>query len=158
MEISLQDFNALSAEQSRREVRIAQLEMELQVQKEKYTQEITALSNERDELWRENSRLREQIVMLETDFENVRFENQWMRQFIWLSVKKVQHFFSTIHNLELLSGIKSFVLNVLPESATNEQIAFANKVMQLPMKEELPRVVNVAGNYNDIHDNGSVVK
>ena len=89
MEISLQDFNALSAEQSRREVRIAQLEMELRAQQEKYTKDITALSNEREALLTENYKLREQIFMLEADFENVRFENQWMKQFLWLSVKKV---------------------------------------------------------------------
>ena len=158
MEISLQDFNALSAEQSQREVRIAKLEMELQTIQDKHAQEIAALHKERDELWSENNRLREQVVMLETDFENVRFENHWMRQYILLSVDRVRIFFSRMRNIEVLSAVKSFVLNVLPENASAEQIAYANRVMQLPMKEEPPRVVNVAGNYNDIHDNGSVVK
>ena len=147
MNISVEDFNALSAEQSRREVRIATLEMELQAQ---------AAKNK--EMMAENLMLREQVDLLRSDYENVRFENHWMRQYILLSVDRVRIFFSRMRNIEVLSAVKSFVLNVLPENASAEQIAYANRVMQLPMKEEPPSVVNVAGNYNDIHDNGSVVK
>ena len=40
--------------------------------------------------------------------------------------------------IEVLSAIKTFVLEVLPENATPEQIAFATKTMEQPKQEKLP--------------------
>lgn len=147
MNISIEDFNALSAEQSRREVRIATLEMELRAQAVKHQEETEALRRERDALWDENMSLREQNELLRADYENLRFENHWMKQYILLSVEKVQHFFSHIHDFTMLSAIKSFVLDMLPSNATVEQIAYTRDVLRLPMTEETPRVVSVSGDY-----------
>ena len=156
MNISLEDFNALSAERSQREVKIATLEFKLQALEIKHKEEMATLLGERDALWAENSSLREQNDLLRTDYENLRFENHWMKQYILLSVERVQHFFSHIRDFTLLSAIKSFVLDMLPPNATPEQRAFTQDVMRLQMPEDLPQIINVAGNYNDIHNNENV--
>ena len=147
MNISLEDFNALSAERSQREVKIATLEFKLQALEIKHKEEMATLLGERDALWAENSSLREQNDLLRTDYENLRFENHWMKQYILLSVERVQHFFSHIRDFTLLSAIKSFVLDMLPPNATPEQIAYTREVMQQQMPEETPHVVNVSGDY-----------
>ena len=156
MNISLEDFNALSAERSSRDVRIAQLEMEKTAERLEHQREKEALMAERDALWKENQELKKQIDMMQVDFDNLRYENLWMKQFILISVDRVRSFFAHIRNIELLSAIKSFVLEVLPENATPEQIAFATKTMELPKDDGLPAMIHVDGDYNDIHNNGGV--
>ena len=142
MDISLEDFNALSAEQSRREVQIARLGMEMERMQQNHKQETLLLMGERDALWAENNALKGRIADMEKAYENMRYENLWMKQYILLSVDKVRSFFSHIRNLEMLSAVKTFVLGVLPESATAEQLAFASKAMELPM-EEAPSIGHV---------------
>ena len=149
MEISIEDFNALSAEQSRRDVKIARLEMELRQREEQYAKEVELLRGE-------NMRLSEQLALLRANFENMRFENHWMKQYILLSVERVQDFCSHIRDFALLSAIKTFVLDMLPANATAEQIAYTRNIMQTSPAAEEPRVVTVQGNYNDFHDNGSI--
>lgn len=156
MDISLEDFNALSAERSSRDVKIARLEMELSTERLNYQREIEKFMVERDALWKENQELRNQIDLMRNDYENLRYENLWMKQFILISVDRVRHFFQHIRNIEVLSAIKSFVLEVLPENATPEQIAFATKTMELPMQDDKPIMLRVEGDYNDIHDNNDV--
>lgn len=156
MNISLDDFNALSAERSSRDVKIARLEMELSTERLNYQREIEKFMAERDAMWKENQELRNQIDLMRNDFENLRYENLWMKQFILISVDRVRHFFQHIRNIEVLSAIKSFVLEVLPENATPEQIAFATKTMELPMQDDKPIMLRVEGDYNDIHDNNDV--
>ena len=156
MNLSLDDFNALSAEMSSRDVKIAQLEMKMTAERLEHQREKEALVAERDAMWKENQELRKQIDMMQVDFDNLRYENLWMKQFILISVDRVRHFFQHIRNIEVLSAIKSFVLEVLPENATPEQIAFATKTMELPKDDGLPAMIHVDGDYNDIHDNGGV--
>lgn len=146
MEISLEDFNALSAEQSRREVQIARLGMELENERQSHARETSALVGERDALWEENNALRGRIADMERAYDNMRYENLWMKHYILLSVEKVQYFFSHIRNIEVLSAVKAFVLGVLPESATAEEMARASKAMELPMEEAGPQfVIETAG-------------
>lgn len=147
MNISLEDFNALSAEQSRREVRIATLKMELQAQAAKFKEMTADLLKERNALWAENVALREQNDMLRADYENVRFENHWMKQYILLSVERVRDFFSHIRDFTLLSAIKSFVMDMLPPNATPEQVAYTRDVLQVQTTDETPTLVNVSGDY-----------
>ena len=90
--------------------------------------------------------LRAQNDMLRADFENLRFENHWMKQYILLSVERVRDFFSHIRDFTLLSAIKSFVMDMLPPNATPEQVAYTRDVLQLPMADETP-LVNVSGDY-----------
>ena len=142
MEISLEDFNVLSAERSRREVQIAKLEMELHSQRARHDADVSVLKGERDALWAENMALRERLTLLAADYENVRFENHWMKQYILLSVERVRDFFAHIRDFTVLSAIKSFVLDMLPSNATPEQIAYARDVMQLPMRDEVPSIAH----------------
>lgn len=135
MNISLDDFNALSAERSNREVRIAQLKMELMQAQREHAMEVGQMKTERDALWEENSRLKHRLELLETDFENVRFENHWMRQYILLSMEKVRALFSHMHDIKMLSAVKAFILDMMPSDATPEQVALASNAMMLPMDE-----------------------
>jgi len=138
MNISIEDFNALSAERSSRDVKIAQLEMEMATERLNHQHEMENFMAEREALWQENQKLRKQVHMMRADYENLRYENLWMKQFILISVDRVRSFFSHIRNIELLAAIKAFVLEVLPENATPEQIAFATKTMELPKDDRLP--------------------
>ena len=141
MEISLEDFNSLSAEQSRRDVQIARLQMELESLKHLHAMEKQALQSRNDALLVQLEQKQKHIDMLSADYENMRFENHWMKQYILLSVERVKSFFTHIRNVEVLSAVKSFVLNVLPENASAEQVAYASQMMQLPMDEEEPRIL-----------------
>lgn len=157
MNITFEDLNRIAEEQSRRDVEIARLKMEMEAARIAHAREYEKLMAERDALWREHEELQRQNEMLVTDYENIRFQNHWMKQFILLSVERVRDVFSRIRDIRLLSAIKSFVLEMLPVDASPEQIAFASEVMSLPTpKDEASRVVNVSGNYNDVHDNGRV--
>lgn len=137
----MEDFNALSSDLSRRDVQIAMLEMEIQLQKEKDNNDISLLTRERDALLDENLALKDELSLMRTDFENLRFENHWMKQYILLSVERVRDFFSHISDFTLLAAIRSFVLDMLPPNATPEQRAFTQDVMRLQMPEESPQIV-----------------
>ena len=137
----MDDFNVLSSDLSRRDVQIARLEMEIQLLKEKHNSEISVLTKERDALWEENQELKDELSLVRTDFENLRFENHWMKQYILLSVERVRDFFSHIRDFNLLSAIKSFVLDMLPPNATPEQRAFTQDIMRLQMPEDSPQIV-----------------
>ena len=136
-------------------MKIAQLEMTIETERAEHQCEIENYQNERDALWKENQELRKQMDMMQVDYENLRFENHWMKQYILISVDRVRHFFSHIRNIEVLSAIKSFVLQVLPENTTDEAYAFVSKTMDLPMQEDA-KIIQVEGDYNDFHDNGNV--
>lgn len=137
----MEDFNALSSDLSRRDVQIAMLEMEIQLQKEKHNSDISLLTRERDALLDENLALKDELSLMRTDFENLRFENHWMKQYILLSVERVRDFFSHIRDFTLLAAIRSFVLDMLPPNATPEQRAFTQDVMRLQMPDESPQIV-----------------
>ncbi len=139
MELSLSDFNALSNDMSSRDVRIAKLEMELQYQASENEQVVRQLVTERDALLHdvlnhkaEIERLQQENDRLMTAFENVRFENHWMKQYIWLSMEHVRTFFESIKDYHLLAAIKAFVLQMLPESTTSEELALACAAMKMP--------------------------
>lgn len=151
MQISLEDFNALAAEQSQRDVRIAQLEMELQQLRRRQAEELAALAAERDALWAEKERLQHQLELLQTDLENVRYENHWIKTYILLSVERVRDFFRHIHDLRTLATLKSFILEMLPADASPEQVAFARDAMQLPMTDDNYRTFNNYGTFNEIN-------
>lgn len=154
MNITLEDFNRMADERSRRDVRIAQLESEFMTEQTRHRDAEAQLLRERDALLAETQRLQERVKLLEADFENMRFQNHWMRQFILLSVERVRNFFAHMRDYKLMSAVKAFVLDMMPPTATPEQIAYAHEVMQLPEMED-NRVITVQGNYVDIHDNGA---
>ena len=84
-----------------------------------------------------------------------------MKQYILLSVERVRDFFSHIRDFNLLSAIKSFVLDMLPPNATPEQRAFTQDVMRLPMPEETPQAITMnnphfEGAMYDVHGNDEV--
>lgn len=106
---------------------------------------IETLEKELEASRAEIARLHEKMDLMQTEYENVRFENHWMKQYILLSVERVRWFFSHMRNMELLSAVKSFVLGVLPENASSEQIAYASKMMELPL--DTPEEAKVVNNY-----------
>ena len=130
MELNTQEFEVLATMINDR--RIETLEREIESQGQLI-----------ETLKRENAKLHEHMDLMQREYENLRFENHWMKQYILLSVERVKSFFSHMRNIELLSAVKTFVLSVLPENASSEQIAYASKMMEVPMDEpELPQVVN----------------
>ena len=150
MEISVDDFNVLAAERSQREVRIAHLEMELVQVRREHEKEVAMLVAERDGLWDEKCSLERQLEQMKTNYENMRYENHWIKTYILLSVERVKEFFMHIHDLRTLATVKTFILGVLPADATPEQVAFASEVMALPMTDDEFRTFNNYGTYNEI--------
>ena len=148
--MTINDFSTMASELSQRDVRIVKMEMERDFIT--LREELSEKTRMAEALQEENRLLREKVSLLETDFENLRFQNHWMRQFILLSVERVRNFFAHMQDYRLMSAVKAFVLDMLPPNATAEQVAFANEVMQLPEPEDEAKIV-VNGNYNDIHDN-----
>ena len=93
MDISLEDFNALSAERSCRDVKIARLEMQLASEQINHECEVNNLMTEVEFLRNEAAELRKKLDLMMVDFENLRFENHWMKQYILISVDRVRYFF-----------------------------------------------------------------
>lgn len=97
MDISLEDFNALSAERSSRDVKIARLEMQLASEQINHEREVNNLMTEVEFLRNEAAELRKMLNLMMADFENLRFENHWMKQYILISVDHVRYFFQHIY-------------------------------------------------------------
>ena len=146
MDITIDDFNTLAAERSSRDVKIAQMEMEMQMMRIEHEREKAVLVQERDGMWEENNRLKRRLELLETNFENLRFENHWMKQYILLSIERVRAMFSHIHDIKMLSAVKAFILDMLPADATPEQVALASNAMALPV-EKPATPVHIEGDY-----------
>lgn len=139
MNISTEEFMDLQGGMSAKDVRIAQLEGEVE-----------RLKEERD-MW--------QARALETDGtmkESVSFHNR----FIVISRQKLRSVLEKIHDVKLLGFLELMMQKCLRDNATAEECQAIAEVVPLPQPPCLSLTaegdINVEGNWSDIHDNEKV--
>ena len=139
MNISPDEFMSLQDGMSAKDVRIAQLE-----------KQVEQLTEERD-LWQARA-LKSGKPMV--DGVPVR------SRFIIISRQKLKALVDRIQDVELLAFVAFLLQKVLPNDASAEDCKAIADIIPLP---HLPRLtlnadgdINVGGNWNDIHDNGDV--
>ena len=139
MNISTDEFLALQGGMSAKDVRIAQLE-----------KQVEQLTKERD-LW--------QARALQSDKSTMDGVTVHSR-FIVISRQKLKALVDKIHDVKLLAFVAFLLQKVLPNEASADDCKVIADIIPLP---HLPRLtlnadgdINVGGNWNDIHDNGDV--
>ena len=166
MEHTIDDLLALVKVMSEKEVTIAELKSQLKMQEDKNAM----LESRNMALEEQCCKLEEQVQTLQTrcnmmadvafvaSMQNVDLLKQMktMQQVIWLSVKKVKYFFDHLMDMTLQANLRSFVLDTLPDSAPPEYRSFVQDVTRQRLSSEGSKTIHVAGNYNDVHDNGQV--
>ena len=144
MDITIEELNALTDNTSSLRVRIADLEHQLRGK----NQELAEKEEENRNLRIENSILKEEA-------QNAKIENSLLRNIIMLSGERIKNFMKRVTGIERWAFLRTFIECAIPDWARKEQMKLLDEVMELP-EEMAPKVVNVSGNYNDVHDNTSV--
>lgn len=143
MKISIDELDSIVGYRSQAAVRIAELENILEVAEKKNA-----------ELMEENANLRAENEQLKETRTTLSIENAWLKNMLVLSAERIQEYMSHVKDLARWSFLRSFVEWVLPDRFRKEQLSVVNRVMALP--DDKPEVINVQGNYNDVHDNHKV--
>lgn len=141
MNISADEFLTLQGGMSAKDVRIAQLE-----------KQVEQLTKERD-LW--------QARALQSESDKSMMDGVTVHsRFIVISRQKLKALVDKIHDVKLLAFVAFFLQKVLPNEASADDCKVIADIIPLP---HLPRLtlnadgdINVGGNWNDIHDNGDV--
>jgi len=130
MEISAEEFLALSKGMSERDVRIAQLE-----------QEVAALQSQKDKVAAENTVLKEDNKRLNDLMVASRLESMFLANYIMLSVERIKSFVSQLRDIDRWSFIRTFVqwsvpkeLEALERDRIEEALAMPNVHEALEVK------------------------
>ena len=141
MNISADEFLTLQGGMSAKDVRIAQLE-----------KQVEQLTKERD-LW--------QARALQSESDKSMMDGVTVHsRFIVISRQKLKALVDKIHDVKLLAFVAFILQRALPNEASADDCKVIADIIPLP---HLPRLtlnadgdINVGGNWNDIHDNGDV--
>ena len=141
MNISADEFLTLQGGMSAKDVRIAQLE-----------KQVEQLTKERD-LW--------QARALQSESDKSTMDGVTVHsRFIVISRQKLKALVDKIHDVKLLAFVAFILQRALPNEASADDCKAIADIITLP---HLPRLtlnadgdINVGGNWNDIHDNGDV--
>lgn len=142
MDISIEEFSALSEGRAKDYARITELEFERKM-----------LRQELEELKRETEVLRARV-------SEVEFHNSFLRQYIFLSVEKIKEFAKHLRKLEQWAFLRSFVSCALPDEHHNEQMERLEEALSLPKAEEHKEIImnqpTFEGPMYDLHNNDMV--
>lgn len=127
MNLSADEFLSLSTQLSDRDVRVAELELELQQTRQ-------ALSVKTAE----NEALLQRVGELEQANRATEIENTYLKQYLWLSWAKIKSFLSHIHDIRLLAFLQTFMLKTVSEQMGSRALEAINEVVQLPDDEQKP--------------------
>ena len=153
MELSLNDFQAITKEIGQKEAQITRQEMTIATLRK----QCQALEEEMRKLKECSEAWQAAAYVVHAQNEDLRQQMHYMHQVILLSVKKVQEYFDHMPDVKLQASLQAFVLQALPDETPPEILSFVTEVTRLRLPQpEGPRVVNVQGSYNDVHDNGNV--
>jgi hypothetical protein len=141
MNISADEFLTLQGGMSAKDVRIAQLE-----------KQVEQLTKERD-LW--------QARALQSESDKSTMDGVTVHsRFIVISRQKLKALVDKIHDVKLLAFVAFLLQKVLPNDASADDCKAIADIIPLP---HLPQLtlnadgdINVDGNWNDIHDNKEV--
>ncbi len=147
MDISIEEFNALTEKISLLMLRIAELE--------RSAQETDLLLKRKDE---QILQLTEENTKLTAQSNTLNIQNQYLRNMLYLSVERVKEFMMHVKGMINYSLIRTFLEWTTPEKFRNEQLAVLNEVLRLP--EEKTQMVfenpTFQGPMYDVHDNDEV--
>lgn len=144
MNLSAEEFLSLSNQLSDRDVRTAELELQLQQAKERL-----AIKDA------EILMLTQKLTELELAHEATELENAYLKQYLWLSWTKIKNFLSHIHDIRLLAFLQTFMLKTVSEKMGARALEVINEVVQLPEDEEKP-ATQIQADQVIMHNNGTV--
>jgi hypothetical protein len=147
MELSLNEYNELSDERMRQAIKVAHLEHCLAEEQKKKEELLSQLERQREldaEREADVSRLQKEVDVLRKTCERHAFENALLRNYIILSVEKIQQLMPRLQNVDRCAFLKSFLEWTLPKEHFVEQMKLVNEVITLPDERVLPSVQIVA--------------
>ena len=121
MDISGGEFLTLSREISDREVKIANLETEV----DKVKADNAALAAERD-MWREK------YEAALTAVSQVELENMMLKNYLWLSWSKIRNFVAHVSDIRLVAFLQTFMQKTVSDSMGGRALESINDVVELP--------------------------
>jgi hypothetical protein len=144
--ISTDEYMKIQQSQSAKDVRIAQLEVQ-----------VTDMKNDCD-YWKDRALKAEEILKAENMGEKE--ERKDPRKFIVLSVERLKAVFSKIHNLSILAVAAFVIQKALHRDASSTDNGSIADIVSMP---QIPTIsltaegdIEVEGNWNDIHHNNNV--
>ena len=144
MNLSADEFLSLSTQLSDRDVRVAELEKQLEKAREMLVikdAEIMALTQHMSEL--------EQIN------QATEIENRYLKQYLWLSWTKIKNFMAHIHDIRLLAFLQTFMLKTVSETMGSKALEVINEAVQFPDDEDKPST-QILADQVIMHNNGTV--
>ena len=127
MNLSAEEFLSLSNQLSDRDVKTAELELQLQ-----QTKQLLAIKEA------ENVALTQQLSELQQAHEAIELENTYLKRYLWLSWSKIKNFMAHIHDIRLLAFLQTFMLKTVSEEMGARALEVINEAVQLPDDEVKP--------------------
>jgi len=127
MNLTADEFLSLSAQLSDRDVKVTELEMELQ----RLRQEVVVKTAENESLLLE-------LNTVKQVHEATEIENAYLKRYLWLSWSKIKHFTAHIRDIRLLAFLQTFMLKTVSEEMGPKALEVINEAVQLPDDEERP--------------------
>ena len=144
MNLSADEFLSLSTQLSDRDVRVVELENQLE--------EMRKLLMIKEA---ENTALTQKLSELVKIHEATEIENSYLKQYLWLSWAKIKNFMSHIHDIQLLAFLQTFMLKTVSETMGARALEVINEVVQLPDEEEKSST-NIQAEQVIMQNNGTV--
>ena len=127
MNLSADEFLSLSTQLSDRDVRVMELEKQLEK-----TRELLLIKEA------ENEALIQQLAEMEQINRATEIENSYLKQYLWLSWSKIKNFMAHIHDIRLVAFLQTFMLKTVSENMGSRALETINDVVSLPDEEEKP--------------------
>jgi hypothetical protein len=127
MNLSAEEFLSLSNQLSDRDVKTAELELQLQ-----QTKQLLAIKEA------ENVALTQQLSELQQAHEAIELENTYLKRYLWLSWSKIKSFMAHIHDIRLVAFLQTFMLKTVSENMGSRALETINDAVSLPDEEEKP--------------------
>lgn len=125
MNLSAEEFLSLSTQLSDRDVRVAELEKQLE--------ETRKLLHVKEA---ENVALIQRVAEMEEIQQATEIENRYLKQYLWLSWTKIKSFLAHIHDIRLLAFLQTFMLKTVSENMGTRALEAINDAVSLPNEEE----------------------
>ena len=135
MNLTEKEFMSLSGQMSDRDVKIAALEKRVLQQ----DRELLVARAERDEWKRKYEDAMSRHVVVE-------LENQLLRNYLWLSLKKVKDFMMHVHDIRLVGLLQTFMQKTVDDAMGARALEVINEVVVLP--EGQPTAAPITNNFN----------
>ena len=125
MNLSADEFMSLSNQLSDRDVKTAELELQLQ-----QTRRLLAIKEA------EIGALTQKLSELEHIHAATEIENAYLKRYLMLSWTKIKSFMSHIHDIQLLAFLHTFMLKTVSEEMGSKALEVINEAVQLPDEEK----------------------